>query len=411
MTAVTYRAERDRPRDAAAERPAADKESARELPPLSHDEIVRYSRHLILPDVGVEGQRKLKAARVLLIGAGGLGSPLALYLSAAGVGNIGIVEFDVVDITNLQRQVLHGTSDVGKPKSDSARRRIADVNPHVQVTTYEEPLTSANALGIVRDWDIVVDGTDNFPTRYLVNDACVLLGKPNVYGSIYRFEGQASVFATADGPCYRCIYPEPPPPGMVPSCAEGGVLGVLPGLVGIIQATETIKLILGAGDSLAGRLLLIDTLGANFRTVKVRRDPGCPACGTRTLTELIDYEQFCGVPHAVPETQLSHGVPEICPKEAAAKLERNEIEIIDVREPHELDIASYPRVTAIPLGQIAARVAELPRDRDLVIACRTGARSARAVQQLQAAGFTRVWNLAGGIHRWIDDVDPSQPKY
>jgi adenylyltransferase/sulfurtransferase len=382
-----------------------------DLPPLSPEEILRYSRHLILPGVGVEGQRKLKAARVLLVGAGGLGSPLALYLAAAGVGHLGIVDFDVVDVTNLQRQVLHGTSDVGKPKLDSARRRIAEVNPHVEVATYEEPLTSANALGIIEGYDIVVDGTDNFPTRYLVNDACVILGKPNVYGSIYRFEGQASVFATKDGPCYRCLFPEPPPPGLVPSCAEGGVLGVLPGLVGTIQATETIKLILGAGESLAGRLLLIDTLGATFRTVRLRRDPSCPACGTREITQLIDYEQFCGSPHVGGDARVTAHVPEISPTEAAAKLARGEIEIVDVREPHELEIAKYPKVTAIPLGRLADHVATLPRDRDLVLACRTGVRSAKAVQQLQAAGFTRVWNLAGGIHRWIDEVDPTQVKY
>ena len=357
------------------------------------------------------GQRKLKAARVLLIGAGGLGSPLALYLSAAGVGHIGIVDFDVVDVTNLQRQVLHGTSDIGTSKLASARKRIAEVNPHVELTTYEAPLTSENALEIFKDYDIVVDGTDNFPTRYLVNDSCVLLGKPNVYGSIYRFEGQASVFATADGPCYRCLYPEPPPPGLVPSCAEGGVLGVLPGLVGTIQATETIKLILGIGESLSGRLLLIDALGANFRTVKLRKDPKCPACGTREITKLIDYEQFCGSPHVGGDPKVSFNVPEITPVDAAAKLKAGTIDIVDVREPHELDIAKYPKVTAIPLGLLADNIASLPRDRDLVLACRTGVRSAKAVQQLQAAGFTRVWNLAGGIHRWIEDVDPSQPKY
>ena len=383
----------------------------RDLPPLSHDEILRYSRHLILPDVGAEGQRKLKAARVLLIGAGGLGSPLALYLAAAGVGHIGLVDFDVVDVTNLQRQVLHGTSDVGTPKLVSARKRIAEVNPHVELTTYEEPLTSANALEIFRGYDLVVDGTDNFPTRYLVNDACVLLGIPNVYGSIYRFEGQASVFGTKDGPCYRCLYPEPPPPGLVPSCAEGGVLGVLPGLVGTLQATEAIKLILGIGEPLVGRLLLVDALGATFRTVKVRKDPNCPACGTRTLTQLIDYEQFCGSPHTGGEQKVTASIPEITPREAAERLQAGTIDIIDVREPHELAIAQYPKVTAIPLGQLAERVAELPRDRDLVLACRSGVRSAKAVQQLQAAGFTRVWNLAGGIHRWIDEVDPSQPKY
>ena len=386
-------------------------DTPRELPALTHEEILRYSRHLILPDVGVEGQRKLKAARVLLIGAGGLGSPLALYLAAAGVGNLGIVDFDVVDVTNLQRQVLHGTSDVGRSKLESARKRIADVNPHVQLTTYEEPLTSANALEIFRGYDLVVDGTDNFPTRYLVNDACVLLGIPNVYGSIYRFEGQASVFATKDGPCYRCLYPEPPPPGLVPSCAEGGVLGVLPGLVGTIQATEALKLILGIGDSLSGRLLLIDTLGANFRSVKLRKDPQCPACGTRELTQLIDYEQFCGSPHVGGDPKVSFNVPEITPADASARLAKGEVDIVDVREPHEILIARYPKATEIPLGKLADRIAELPRDRDLVLACRTGVRSAKAVQQLQAAGFTRVWNLAGGIHRWIDDVDPSQPKY
>jgi adenylyltransferase/sulfurtransferase len=382
-----------------------------ELPKLTHEEILRYSRHLILPDVGVEGQRRLKAAKVLLIGAGGLGSPLALYLSAAGVGTIGIVDFDVVDVTNLQRQVLHSTEDVGTPKLASAKKRIAQVNPHVQVNAYEAPFTSENALGIIKDYDIVIDGTDNFPTRYLVNDACVLLGKPNVYGSIYRFEGQASVFATKDGPCYRCLYPEPPPPGLVPSCAEGGVLGVLPGLVGTIQATEGIKLILGIGESLAGRLLLIDALGGHFRTVKLRKDPNCPACGTRTLTKLIDYEQFCGSPHVGGDPKVSFNVPEITPLETAAKLKAGTIEIVDVREPHELEIAKYPKVTAIPLGQLAEHVGTLPRDKDLVLACRTGVRSAKAVQQLQAAGFTRVWNLVGGIHRWIDEVDPSQPKY
>ena len=317
----------------------------------------------------------------------------------------------MVDVTNLQRQVLHGTSDVGTPKIASARKRIAEVNPHVELTTYETPLNSTNALEIFKDYDIVVDGTDNFPTRYLVNDACVLLGIPNVYGSIYRFEGQASVFATQDGPCYRCLYPEPPPPGLVPSCAEGGVLGVLPGLVGTLQATETIKLILGIGESLAGRLLLIDALGANFRTVKVRKDPNCPVCGTHEITTLIDYEQFCGSPHVGGDPKVSFNVPEITPTDAAARLAKGEIDIVDVREPHELQIAQYPKVTAIPLGQLADHIAELPRDRDLVLACRSGVRSARAVQQLQAAGFTRVSNLAGGILRWIDEVDPSQPKY
>src|SRR5918999_396451 len=317
---------------------------------LSNAEILRYSRHLIIPDVGIEGQTRLKAARVLLVGAGGLGSPLALYLAAAGVGHLGLVDFDVVDLTNLQRQVLHGTEDVGRSKLASARERITDVNPHVRLETYETRLTSENALEIMRDYDVVVDGTDNFPTRYLTNDACVLLGKPNVYGSIFRFEGQASVFATADGPCYRCLFPEPPPPGLVPSCAEGGVLGVLPGLIGTIQATETIKLILGIGEPLIGRLLLVDALATRFHTVKLRRDPACPACGTRTIRELIDYEEFCGIRSAAAQ-QLADAVPEITPLELAERLRRgNDIDLIDVREPHEWEIARIPGARLIPLA-------------------------------------------------------------
>jgi sulfur-carrier protein adenylyltransferase/sulfurtransferase len=380
-------------------------------PPLTNDEILRYSRHLILPDVGVEGQRRLKAARIVLIGAGGLGSPLALYLAAAGVGTLGLVDFDVVDVSNLHRQVLHGTKDVGRPKLESARDRIRDINPHVHVEPYETRLTSENALDIIRDYDVVIDGTDNFATRYLTNDACVLLGKPNVYGSIFRFEGQASVFATEDGPCYRCLFPEPPPPGLVPSCAEGGVLGVLPGLVGTIQATEGIKLVLGVGEPLIGRLLLVDALTMRFRTVKLRKDPSCPACGTHELQELIDYDQFCGSSPA-PLHGAADEIPEITPVALADRLRRgDDLELIDVREPHELDIARIPNVRLVPLGTLPAALPSLDSTRETVVICRTGARSGRAVKQLQAAGFKRVWNLAGGVHRWSDEVDPSLPKY
>ena len=381
------------------------------LPDLSRDEISRYARHLIIPDVGLEGQKRLKAARVLLIGAGGLGSPLALYLSAAGVGHIGLVDFDVVDVTNLQRQILHGTEDVGRKKLDSARERIHDVNPFVELTTYETTLTSKNALDIIGKYDIVVDGTDNFPTRYLVNDACVLLGKPNVYGSIFRFEGQASVFSANDGPCYRCLFPTPPPPGMVPSCAEGGVLGVLPGLVGTIQATETIKLILGIGEPLVGRLLLIDALGTQFRTVKVRRNPACPMCGTHEIKELIDYDEFCGLKTEAQGPMTEDEMPEITPAELAVRLRAGDVDLIDVREPHEWDIARIPGARLIPLGEFPAAIPSLDRTRDIVVQCRSGVRSGKAVRQLQAAGFTRVRNLAGGILRWSDDVDPSVPKY
>lgn len=374
---------------------------------LSAAEIGRYSRHLLLPEVGVEGQQKLKAARVLLIGAGGLGSPAALYLAAAGVGTLGIVDFDTVDVTNLQRQILHGTSDVGRPKLASAIDRIREVNPHVTVIPHETRFSSANALGLVRQYDLVVDGTDNFATRYLVNDACVLSGVPNVYGSIFRFDGQATVFCTAEGPCYRCVYPDPPPPGLVPSCAEGGVLGVLPGLVGTLQATEAIKLILGVGDPLIGRLALIDALGAQWRTVKVRRNPQCPACGTRTLTQLIDYDQFCGISKPVAEAP----VPEVTPVELAARLAQGDVFLLDVREPHEAQIASIPGARLVPLATVGDAIPTLPRDVDIIVQCRSGARSAKAVRQLQAAGFYRVWNLAGGILRWSDDVDPSVAKY
>ena len=381
------------------------------LPELSSDEILRYSRHLILPDVALGGQRRLKAARVLIVGAGGLGSPIALYLAAAGVGTLGLVDFDVVDVTNLQRQIVHGTKDVGRPKLLSARERIEDINPYVRVETFETQLTSSNALEILRDFDIVIDGTDNFPTRYLTNDACVLLGKPNVYGSIFRFEGQASVFATADGPCYRCLFREPPPPGLVPSCAEGGVLGVLPGLVGTIQATEAIKLILGIGDSLVGRLLLIDALALRFRTVQLQKDPGCPACGTREIRELIDYEAFCGITRS-DETRDGQSLPEVSPRELAARLQRGEdIDLIDVREPHEWEIARIPGARLVPLATLSEALPSLDSAREIVVHCQGGKRSAKAVRQLQAAGFKRVSNLAGGITRWSDEVDSRVPKY
>lgn len=383
----------------------------RALPPLSSDEVLRYSRHLILPEVALGGQRKLKAARVLLVGAGGLGSPLALYLAAAGVGHIGIVDFDAVDLTNLQRQVLHGTKDVGRPKLESARERVKDINPHVEVETYETRLTSANALEILRDYNLVIDGTDNFPTRYLVNDACVLLGKPNVYGSIFRFEGQASVFATAEGPCYRCLFREPPPPGLVPSCAEGGVLGVLPGLIGTIQATEAIKLILGAGEPLIGKLLLVDALTMRFRTLKLKKDPECPACGTREIRELIDYEAFCGMPGS-HDAEIQAGVPGIEPAELAARLrQRSDLDLVDVREPHEWEIGRLPNARLVPLGTLVAALSTFDPARDIVLYCRSGVRSAQAVRQLQAMGFRRVWNLTGGILRWSDEVDSSVPKY
>jgi molybdopterin/thiamine biosynthesis adenylyltransferase/rhodanese-related sulfurtransferase len=376
-----------------------------ELPELTREELARYSRHLILPDVGVEGQKRLKAARVLLVGAGGLGSPLALYLSAAGVGTLGIVDFDKVDVTNLQRQVVHGTADVGRSKIDSAAERIYDINPYVNVERFETRLTSDNALEIIREFDIVVDGTDNFPTRYLVNDACVILGKPNVYGSIFRFEGQASVLATPDGPCYRCLFREPPPPGLVPSCAEGGVLGVLPGLVGTIQATEAIKLILGIGEPLIGRLLLVDALTAQFRTVKIRRDPTCPACGTHEIQELIDYDAFCG--GAEPVT-----VKEITPRELAQKLARgDDFDLIDVREPFEWEIAHIEGARLVPLSTFPDAIRELDASREIVVQCKVGGRSARAADALVAAGFRNVTNLAGGITRWSDDVDPTIPKY
>jgi sulfur-carrier protein adenylyltransferase/sulfurtransferase len=379
-----------------------------ELPQLTPDEVHRYSRHLVLPEVGVEGQRRLKDARVLLVGAGGLGSPNALYLAAAGVGRLGIVEFDVVDVTNLQRQVLHGTKDVGRSKLDSARERIQDVNPHVEVVAHEARLTSENALEIIGGYDLVVDGTDNFATRYLVNDACVLLGKPNVYGSIFRFEGQSTVFCTQDGPCYRCLYPEPPPPGLVPSCAEGGVLGILPGLVGLVQATEAVKLVTGIGETLAGRLLLVDALAMSFRTMKLRRDPRCPACGTRELRGLIDYEEFCGV-RGAPEPEA---VPTLTPLELAARRRQGDVlDLVDVREPHEWEIARIAGARLAPLSRFPEALASFDPAREVVVYCKSGVRSAKAVAQLRSAGVARAWSLAGGILRWSDEVDPTVPRY
>jgi adenylyltransferase/sulfurtransferase len=382
-----------------------------EEPKLSRDEVLRYSRHLIMPEVGMDGQLKLKQARVLMIGAGGLGAPLGLYLAAAGVGHLGIVDFDVVDFTNLQRQVTFSTNDVGRPKIEAAKERLLAMNPMIEITTHETRLTSANALDLFKDYDIVVDGTDNFPTRYLVNDACVLLGKRNVYGSIFRFEGQVSIFGAPDGPCYRCLYPEPPPPGLVPSCAEGGVLGVLPGIVGSLQAIETIKLILGAGDSLVGRLLLFDALGMKFRELKLKKNPDCPLCGTHpTITKLIDYEEFCGIrgeEAAAPVTQ----VPEMTPRELKQRLDRgDDLFVLDVREPHEYQICNINGYL-LPLGDLPRRVHELDSSREIVAHCRSGKRSAEAAEFLRKAGFRKIWNLKGGILAWSDEVDPSMPKY
>ena len=378
---------------------------------LSKDEILRYSRHLIMPEVGMEGQLKLKRAKVLCVGTGGLGSPLALYLAAAGIGKLGIVDFDVVDFTNLQRQVIHGTNDVGRSKLESARETIHEINPHVEVETYETRLTSANALDIIKDYDIVADGTDNFPTRYLVNDACVLLGKPNVYGSVFRFEGQASVFYAKEGPCYRCLYPEPPPPGLVPSCAEGGVIGVLPGIIGSIQALQTIKLVLGKGQTLIGRLLLFDALNLKFRELKLRKNPHCALCGKNpTITELIDYEEFCGIrgEEHVPLTT----VPEVTAADVKKMIdEKKPFVLVDVREPHEVDICRIPDSTLIPLGDLPSRMNELNSADEIVVYCRVGVRSARAVELLMKAGFRKIHNLKGGVLAWADQVDPSMPKY
>jgi adenylyltransferase/sulfurtransferase len=377
---------------------------------LTQEEVLRYSRHLIMPEVGMEGQLKLKAAKVLCIGTGGLGSPLALYLAAAGVGTIGLVDFDVVDFSNLQRQIIHFTPDVGRSKLESAAEKLEAVNPFVEIRKYETRLNSENALAIFEDFDVIVDGTDNFPTRYLVNDACVLTGKPNVYGSIFRFEGQASVFGTKEGPCYRCLYPEPPPPGLVPSCAEGGVLGILPGLVGVIQATEAIKLILGSGDPLIGRLLLVDALGMRFRELKLRKNPDCPACGEHpTVTRLIDYNQFCGI--RGEEKQTVTNLPEISVEELKRKLDaKDEVFVLDVREPHEYQICNIGG-HLIPLGQLSRRINELDPDAHIIAHCRSGKRSADAVEFLRKQGFENVQNLTGGILAWADRIDPKMPKY
>ena len=378
---------------------------------LSKEEILRYSRHLIMPEVGMDGQLKLKQAKVLCIGTGGLGAPLGLYLAAAGVGRIGLVDFDTVDFTNLQRQVLFGTSDVGRPKIEAAADHLRNLNPLIQIDTFETRLSSENALDLFKDYDIIVDGTDNFPTRYLVNDACVLLGKPNVYGSIFRFEGQITIFGAPGGPCYRCLYPEPPPPGLVPSCAEGGVLGVLPGIVGTIQAAETLKLIIGKGDPLIGRLLLFDALGMRFRELKLRKNPECPVCGDHpTVTKLIDYAEFCGI-RGEEASAPATTVPEITPRELKSRLDRgDDIYILDVREPHEYQICNIGR-HLIPLGDLPSRVNELDTSREIVAHCRSGQRSAAASEFLRKAGFRKVSNLKGGILAWSDEVDPSVPKY
>ncbi len=387
------------------------------LPELTTDDLTRYSRHILLPEVGIDGQRRLKAARVLCVGTGGLGSPLAFYLAAAGIGTLGLVDFDVVDLSNLQRQILHSTPDVGRKKLDSAEEKLTALNPALHVVKHETMLTSDNALQILKDYDIVADGTDNFPTRYLVNDACVLLGKPNVYGSIFRFEGQASVFATKDGPCYRCLYPEPPPPGLVPSCAEGGVLGILPGLVGVIQATEVIKLILGRGDSLAGRLLLVDALGMRFRELKLRRNPECPVCGPNpTVTRLIDYHRFCGLaPQSTSaitqEKSVQNGIPQLSVQELKQRIDAGQdVYIIDVREPFEYQIANIGG-KLIPQNDVPQRLAEIDRDREVIVQCKSGGRSQRIAEFLQQQGFPRVVNLAGGITAWSDQIDRKVPKY
>lgn len=390
--------------------PAAATES---LPELSNEEILRYSRHLILPEVGLEGQRKLKGAKVLMVGTGGLGAPLGLYLAASGLGRIGIVDFDVVDETNLQRQVIHGTRDVGRSKIESAAETMQDINPGLAIDKYETALTSANALEILRDYDVVVDGTDNFPTRYLVNDACVLLGKPNAYGSIFRFEGQATVFHHEGGPCYRCLYPEPPPPGLVPSCAEGGVLGILPAVIGSIQATEAVKIILGKGTSLSGRLLLYDALHLRFRELRLRRNPDCPLCGDEpTLRELIDYQQFCGIPQQAAEEAAQERLPEITPADLKARLDSGDsVFVLDVREPHEYEIAKIPGTKLIPLGSLPQHIHELDATADIVVHCKSGVRSGKAQRLLKDMGFSRVTNLTGGILRWSADVDPRVPRY
>ncbi len=392
----------------------ATADPAHALPELTGDEVRRYSRHLIMPEVGVEGQRKLKAAKVLCIGAGGLGSPASLYLAAAGVGTLGVVDFDAVDFSNLQRQVLYSTDDVGRPKAKAAYDRLHGLNPNVRVINHEFAINSSNAIELFEQYDVIVDGADNFPTRYLVNDACVLTGKPNVYGSIFRFDGQVSIFATKEGPCYRCLYPEPPPPGLVPSCAEGGVLGVLPGVVGTIQATEALKLIIGAGEPLIGRLMLFDALQMKFRTLKLQKDPDCPVCGDHpTVTKLIDYEMFCGITPAVKAADRGTIAPELetTVEDLKTRMDRRDVFLLDVREPREWDIAHIEGATLIPLGELPKRMNELPKDQDIIVQCKTGVRSAKAVNLLRESGFDHVQNLKGGIIAWISRIDPSLHSY
>ena len=382
------------------------------MPELSRDEILRYSRHLLIPEVGLEGQRKLKASSALIIGTGGLGSPVSLYLAAAGIGRIGLVDYDVVDSSNLQRQVIHGTSTVGKLKVESARAKLLDLNPGIQIDTYNEPYTSENALRIAAEYDIILDGTDNFPTRYLTNDVAVFLGKPNVYASIYRFEGQVSVFYAKEGPCYRCLFPEPPPPGLVPSCAEGGVLGVLPGTIGTLQATEALKVLLGIGDPLIGKLLLYNALDMSFDFVKLKKNPNCRVCGPNAdIKELIDYEEFCGVPSHDHEEGSAGAGKDITVQELSERIKTNHLKLLDVREPHELEISALPDAQNIPLGQLAARLSELDSADEMVIFCKSGSRSARGLELLASAGFKKVKNLKGGINAWAREIDHKLPVY
>jgi adenylyltransferase/sulfurtransferase len=382
------------------------------LPELNHEEILRYSRHLLIPEVGLEGQRKLKNSSALIVGTGGLGSPVSLYLAAAGVGRIGLVDYDVVDASNLQRQIIHGTSTIGKLKVDSAKAKMLDLNPDIQVDVYNEPYTSENALRIAKDYDIILDGTDNFPTRYLTNDVAVFLGKPNVYASIFRFDGQVSVFYAKEGPCYRCLFPEPPPPGLVPSCAEGGVLGVLPGTIGTLQATEALKVLLGIGDPLIGRLLLYNALDMSFDFVKLKKNPNCRVCGPNAdIKELIDYEEFCGVPGHDHEEDSAGSALDITAKELAERVKTNHFKLLDVREPHELEISALPNAVNIPLGQLAGRLAELDSAEDMVVFCKGGTRSMRAIELLSSAGFKKLKNLKGGINSWARDVDTELPIY
>jgi len=380
---------------------------------LSHEEIKRYSRHLLIPEVGLDGQKKLKQSSILIVGTGGLGSPVAMYLAAAGVGRLGLVDYDVVDYSNLQRQVIHGSSTLGKLKVDSARQRLLDINPDIQITTYNEIFTSANAMEIAKEYDLIIDGTDNFPTRYLTNDVCVMLGIPNVYGSIYRFDGQVSVFDAEDGPCYRCIFPEPPPPGLVPSCAEGGVLGVLPGTVGTLQATEAIKLLLGIGTSLKGKMLLYNALDMSFDFINLRKNPNCRVCSPEPeITELIDYEEFCGMPMHDHDEGSAGAAWDITVQQLSEQLRHpNPPRLIDVREPHELMISALPGAELIPLGQLAGKLSELDSAREMVLFCKSGSRSARALELLVGAGFRKVRNLKGGINAWAKEIDPSIPIY